>query len=90
VIQYLCPDYSSLPITTETELTLDLTYWNEVIIPELKIFVHGIYLFLNDPVLQDQFMETPDDQKTCLVNSILRKVRSDMNDLVEEDYVVIN
>jgi uracil-DNA glycosylase len=71
LIQSLATENNTF-ITKETVLQRDDTYWNETIVPKLTEFVRAFYVFVNDPLLQDRFLQTSDNRKSVLLNSFIK------------------
>lgn len=77
LIQSLATENNTF-VTKETVLQRDNTYWNETIIPKLTEFVHAFYVFVNDPLQQDRFLQTSDNRKSVLLNSFIKSATKQM------------
>lgn len=65
--------------THETVVLRDNTYWNDFLLPELTIVAHAMSKFINDTLLQDKFLQTPDNKKSYVLTTLLNQVRKELD-----------
>ena len=65
--------------THETVVLRDDAYWNNFLRPELTLVAYAMSKFLNDTLLQDKFLQTPDNKKSYVLTSLLHQVRKELD-----------
>lgn len=78
LIQSLATENNTF-VTKETVLHRDDAMWKDIIVPKLTEFVNTFYGFIHDPLLQDQFLQTPDNRKSVLLNSFMKSLTKKKN-----------
>ena len=65
--------------THETVVLRDDAYWNDFLLPELTLVAYAMSKFLHDTLLQDKFLQTPDNKKSYVLTSLLHQVRKELD-----------
>lgn len=59
--------------TKETVVQRDDATWKNTVLPELQVFVDTLRKFMKDTLLQDRFLQTPDNQKSRLMLKMIKE-----------------